>query len=278
MLNSMCASQIALKEKDLTDLKKKQLKDLNEKDLTDLISLKTRALLDLKERKEKEGVIKQKEEELKELKKKDLTSLTNPREKELKELKELRDWRIASMVADLWVTGPGVPLQAERPWLVALHSFRLSKFVEEAEKAGVIHEKEKQLGELKEKQLGELRKLKEKDLQDLLDLKEKELKELREASARDLRILRDKLNLDLRNLPRGLNEAFPTVAEGLLPMMVMPNPLPPIHALGLVLSNQLEVPLWYELWRAQDPTVGVWTDDYASIPSVFTPLKRRLGD
>ncbi len=45
MLNSMYARvQIALKEKDLTDLKKKQLKDLNEKDLTDLISHeKTRA-------------------------------------------------------------------------------------------------------------------------------------------------------------------------------------------------------------------------------------------
>ncbi len=78
----------------------------------------------------------------------------------------------------------------------------------------MIHEKEKQLGELKEKQLGELRKLKEKDLRDLLDLKEKELKELREASGyEDLGTLRDKLNLDLPHLPPVSTKAFPTVAE-----------------------------------------------------------------
>jgi hypothetical protein len=34
------------------------------------------------------------------------------------------------------------------------------------------------------------------------------------------------------------------------------------------------MPIWYELGRTLDPSVGVWTDDYASIPSVFTPLKR----
>lgn len=89
------------------------------------------------------------------------------------------------------------------------------------------------------------------------------------------------LNVPMNKLPRTLSAAFPEVANNNATMLVLPNMvpgcnfLPQVAAIGFVASRMTEVPIWYELQRGKDDSVGVWTDDYASIPSVFTPLRRK---
>jgi hypothetical protein len=157
--------------------------------------------------------------------------------------------------------------------------------------AELIELKQRELAELKDKseierKTQELDRLKgagrasptEKDLKDLIKLKEWEIGKLQDAYLVEKRKLQYYLEEipDPGDLPRTFREFFPEVREGVLPMMLMPNQLAPVQSIGCILAHQMDVPVWYDLDRTRDDSVGVWTDDYASIPSVFTPLKRRL--
>ncbi len=115
----------------------------------------------------------------------------------------------------------------------------------------------------------------EKDLKDLIDLKRNELEELRDERAEERKKLADKLHRVPEGLPGTFRQFFPQVGAVAYAMVLMPNQSIPVQITGFVLSHQMNVPIWYDLGRTVDSSVGVWTDDYASIPSVFTPLKRR---